>query len=429
MLSERYRHFKVESTSEELLPFSGLVNYAGYIASTGILDMCDKTLPLPGSGNGFLPSYFLLDFVLMLTGGGNALEDSRVLRDDMGLLRLLDIDKLPAPETLGKWLYRTGERCPGGLEQLNRNLCSFLMDEECREEYTLDIDATEIVADKKDAKYTYKGNPGYMPILGHLAENDLVVGMWYRNGNVAPADDNLEFIKYCRSQMPERKRITRLRADAASYQAAIFDYCTGSEIGFAVRAVMDSSVYSAIAALSDTDWLEYKGDIEVARTVHTMNESKHPFELVVVRRKLKPGDQLRLDNNADYRYFAIATNMEEMDSIDIIAFYNQRGDACENRIKELKLDFGMELMPCSDIRANAIFAWLCILAYNLFVVFRQTVLPAKWCRVRAKKMRWIFFNIAGRVVRHGRQLILKIPEYHFKRYIDIRNRIVRFAEC
>ncbi len=49
----------------------------------------------------------------------------------------------------------------------------------CRlEGYTLDIDATGIAAEKESAKMTYKGYTGYMPIVGHLAENGLI---WVMN--------------------------------------------------------------------------------------------------------------------------------------------------------------------------------------------------------------------------------------------------------
>lgn len=36
------------------------------------------------------------------------------------------------------------------------------------EDYTLDADATGILGEKEDAKYTYKGDKGYMPMLGYL---------------------------------------------------------------------------------------------------------------------------------------------------------------------------------------------------------------------------------------------------------------------
>ena len=66
-----------------------------------------------------------------------------------------------------------------------------------------------------------------MPIVGHLAENGLVVYDEFRQGNTTPSARNLEFIKDCERQIPKGKRIGYLRADAASYQAEIFNHCEG----------------------------------------------------------------------------------------------------------------------------------------------------------------------------------------------------------
>jgi hypothetical protein len=52
-----------------------------------------------------------------------------------------------------------------------------------------------------------------MPIIGHLAENALVGGDEFRDGNESPATRNPAFLKYCIRQMPNGKRITGLRSD------------------------------------------------------------------------------------------------------------------------------------------------------------------------------------------------------------------------
>jgi hypothetical protein len=68
----------------------------------------------------------------------------------------------------------------------------------------LTIDATGIVAKKQSAKMTYKGFKGYMPIVGHIADNGLVLGDEFRERNVAPATRNIDFIKYCKC--PKERR-------------------------------------------------------------------------------------------------------------------------------------------------------------------------------------------------------------------------------
>jgi hypothetical protein len=35
-----------------------------------------------------------------------------------------------------------------------------------------------------------------------------------------------------------------------------------------------------------------------------------------------------------------------------VHFYNQRAEDSENRIKELKIDFGAKQMPCADFNAK-----------------------------------------------------------------------------
>lgn len=119
---------------------------------------------------------------------------------------------------------------------MQRRLLRKLLKKEARNEYTLDIDATQIIAEKEAAQWTYQGEKGYMPLVGTLAENGLIVGDEFRDGNAAPAAGNLEFIRYCEQQMPAGKRIVAVRADSAAYQAAIFNACEDEKKCFAIGA-------------------------------------------------------------------------------------------------------------------------------------------------------------------------------------------------
>lgn len=67
------------------------------------------------------------------------------------------------------------------------------------------MDATGIAAEKQSAQMTYKGYTGYMPMVGHLAENGLIGGDEFREGNESPGAGNLAFVKYCERQLPQGK--------------------------------------------------------------------------------------------------------------------------------------------------------------------------------------------------------------------------------
>jgi hypothetical protein len=62
-----------------------------------------------------------------------------------------------------------------GLGQVRDMLNHRMMKRDKTEVYTLDADATGIVAEKADAFYTYKGDKGYMPMLGLLYELKLCI--------------------------------------------------------------------------------------------------------------------------------------------------------------------------------------------------------------------------------------------------------------
>jgi len=115
-------------------------------------------------------------------GGGRAIEDIREIKVDEGLRELLCIEKIPSSDAFYSWLRRMGKgNGLKALEQFNRfYLHNQLKREKEIKDYTLDIDATAISGQKKEAEMTYKGFKGYMPIVGHLAENELVIYAEFR---------------------------------------------------------------------------------------------------------------------------------------------------------------------------------------------------------------------------------------------------------
>ena len=170
-----------------------------------------------------------------------------------------------------------------------------------------------------------------MPIVGHIAENGLILGDEFREGNVTPATRNLAFIKYCVSHMPKGKRIKFLRSDSAAYQADIINYCENEGIEFAIGADLDEAVLEAIRTISNEDWAPYKNGY-IAETIHSMNKTEKAFRLIVIRRAFQCN--LFAEEEMSVKYTVIATN--RMESAEgVVKWYNQRGDCSENRIKEL----------------------------------------------------------------------------------------------
>ena len=424
MIRQTVLPFKLEKTKDTITSHAGLALLGEFCVGLGLLDFTDSYLPKPGSGAGFRASEYVFPLVLMLNGGGRSLEDVRVIRDDTGLREILSLDRVPTSDAIGDWLRKVSDTggLPG-LKKVNQKLLKRGMKYDGLKGYTLDIDATGIEAEKQSAKMTYKGFKGYMPIVGHLAENGLIVGEEFREGNVAPAARNLEFLKYCVRQMPKGKKITAFRADGASYQADIVNYCNKWDIDFAIGGELDEAVLRAIYSIPETSWTPYK-DGHIAETVHCMNRTKKSFRIIVVRRPYQ--SRLFDENDIESKYTVIATNMAGS-AQEVLQWYNQRGDSSENRIKELKIGFGMERMPCGQTKANAVFFRIGALSYNIYRLFLMKTLDKSWRKHQVQTIRWRLYQIAGKVVDHSNRIFLKVRRSYYNLFAAIRLKTWEFA--
>ena len=98
-----------------------------------------------------------------------------------------------------------------------------------------------------------------------------------------------------------------------------------------------------------------------------------------IKRKNAPGKTLSLfaddPDIQGWRYGAMVTSLS-LPAEEIWRVYRGRAD-CENRIKELKNDFGLDSFNLNSFYATQAALGFAMLAYNLMSVFRQAVMRAK----------------------------------------------------
>ena len=157
-----------------------------------------------------------------------------------------------------------------------------------------------------------------------------------------------------------------------------------------------------------------------------MNKTKKAFRLIVIRRPVQ--QPLFAAETPPERYTVIASNREESTEATV-RWYNRRGETSENRIKELKIGFGLERLPCGTLKANTVFFRIGVFAYNLFVLFKLLALPSAWQTFQVRTVRWRLYQIAGKVVTHARMMFLKVQEGIFAVFDDIRTRCAEVAQA
>lgn len=437
MIQQTVFPFKIKTTKQRLTAHGGLALMAELNHGIGLRELADRYLRAPGSNGGFDPSEIVDAVVLMLQGGGRSLEDLRELKDEEGLMELIGREQIPEPDTVGDWLRRMGDPQGGqlGLEGLDRvrdKINERVLRRDGIKEYTLDADATEIVGEKADALFTYNGNKGYMPMLGFLYETGVCILDEFREGNVAPAFGQKEFYLQCKERMPRGKGIGYYRGDSASYQAGLFNQLEEDGVKYGITVDQDKAVKLAIGLISSGGWKEpVKGcGYELGETVHCMNGTKGVFRLVVKRWVVRQGELF--EDGGPYAYHAIATNWleGEKDTHEVLEWHNQRGQA-ENFNKELKIGLGMERMPCGQSYANAVFFRIGVIAYNLFIGFKRLACPESWMKQTIATFRWKMVQVAGRIVKHAGEVVLKlmIDLEKLERFQGIRKRSFELNIC
>ena len=429
MIQQGILPFKLEITEEEITPRSGLVLYGEVLRALKVKKRVEKYYPKPGSNRGYEAWRFIEPLLMMLYGGGRHIEDIREIRDDEALRELLGMDKMPSLSTYGDWLVRMGKE--GGLEataQINKEVVARVSLGDKEENYTLDVDATVIEAEKKAAHKTYKYVRGYQPTLGFIAENSLVLAYEFREGNVPAQAKAVEFLEACEKACPETKRIAAIRSDSAFYQAEVVNWCEKNGKKYTITADKDRGVKEAIETV--TDWerlLSPEGEDtgrEVGTAIHIMRKTEEAFRLVVQRWK---NEQMDLFSPQQWCYQVIATNFDELEAEEVVWWHNQRGQA-ENLIKELKIGFGMEQMTSGNFLANALYFSLGVLVYNTAQAQKLLFMEKSWHRTTIATIRWKLVQIAGKVVRHGRQVVLKLvaSQEKLEIYLQIRQRCLGF---
>lgn len=201
--------------------------------------------------------------------------------------------------------------------------------------------------------------------------------------------------------------------DSAGYQANIFNYCEETGKTFAIGGRLDELTLKAIEAIPESGW-KHHADCATAETTHSMNGTHKAFRLIVVKYKR----QAELFDDQP-KYHVIASNQVES-TADTLIRHRSRGEASKNGIKELKISFGVERMPCGQFEANATFFRIGVIAHNLLVLFKHSAPGGNWQRHQMTTVCWRLSHLPGKLVRHARTLTLKIAAEFVKLFRDIR---------
>jgi hypothetical protein len=130
------------------------------------------------------------------------------------------------------------------------------------------------------------------------------------------------------------------------------------------------------------------------------------MRVIVRKERPHPGAQLRFSDIDGHRFTCFATSARGGQLADLELRHRRRA-RCEDRIRAAK-DTGLRNLPLQGFNQNQLWCEIVAMACELLAWMQMLALPGPARRWEPKRLRLRLFSAAGRLVRGGRRLRLRI---------------------
>jgi hypothetical protein len=416
----------------------------GLVSQAGVL-LLAETLRVTGLGGGLSaglarwrapravhdPGKILTDLVVTLALGGDCLADAAVLRaqpelagpvaSDPVISRLVSALAAEGPRALRAirraraaareqaWAL-AGDRAPGADGSL----------------IPVDIDATIVLAhsEKEKAAPTWKKTYGFHP-LAAFADHGAGAGgeplaIVLRPGNAGSntASEHIEVTRLALAQLPARLRrraLIRTDSGGGTHDFVKWLASPSRRLHYSVGMTITEDTQDAILTLPERVWepaYDAGGQVRpgawVAELTGLLDLAGWPEGMRVIVRKERPhpGAQLRFTDIDGHRFTAFATDAKTGQLADLELRHRRRA-RCEDRIRCAK-DTGLRNLPLHGFAQNQLWCELVAMASELTTWMQMLALDGTARTWEPKRLRLRLFSAAGRIVRGGRRLRLRL---------------------
>jgi Transposase DDE domain group 1 len=419
-------------TGKPVSGWGGLVALMRYLERRGVRQVLGCALPDGRTSPNQIPvvDLVLALFAAVLTGGRRFAHVERLRSDDV-VRTILGLKRMPSAMTLTRYF---GGVVRAQVEHLSEVLGQFVFGQLKRPALgaTLDLDSTvfERYGHQEGSLKGYNphkhGRPSHHPLLAMLAEAKQVLHVWLRSGNTASARGVKAFLAETLVRVPEDFRWYAVRADSGFFISEFLDELERRELPYAIAVRMNQPLRRTVAGIRQ--WQSFAQGLEAGETIYQAHGWSAPRRLVVVRELLRERPEARgrkLLEVPGYTFHVLVTTLE-LSPVQTWQFYNSRAES-ENRLKELKEDFGADgFCLQSFYGTEAAFRLICFL-FNLIGDFKREVTQDAAPRLSA--LRTKVFIIGGILGSEGHHKLLRLGlrDRWRERFVDLLDRIATLA--
>jgi hypothetical protein len=261
-------------------------------------------------------------------------------------------------------------------------------------------------------------------MLAVWAEMDVILADEFRDGNVPAMMAPRPVAQRAFAALPAGIESYYFRGDSACHESDLVAWLRDDEraggpkgfIGFAIGARMSQALQAAILKIPEETWeaygKEHPNEIRECAEVDFVpgEKSEHkdtkPLRYVAIRIR-KRQEELFADGSK-VKHFAIVSNIGEWKPGRLIEWHREKAGTIEGIHDVVKNELAGGVMPSKYFGANAAWLRLAVISHNVLTALKRLALPAELLRARPKRLRFLIFNTAGRLVHHARQVMLRL---------------------
>ena len=405
-----------EFSDKKVTPWGGMRVFKEFLDQTGIREQLRAAgLPQPMSNCGYDPVMMMESFWVTVWLGGVRFSHTAIVRFDDALKDIFGWARVPCVSTYTRFFKKFKRE---EVDNIFNNINRWFFEQIPVRSFTLDLDSTVMTryGTQEGSVVGYnpqkRGRRSHHPIIAFIADLRMVAHSWLRPGNASSANGVKTFLSET-MRILGKHRIGLLRADAGFFDGSFLDYVEFNELLYIIAVKMNRILKEKI--VSPGRWLKLDGGIDVAEFEYQAQCWQKARRIVVVRQLVKERPQAGgkyLFDMHDYRYQAYSTNLT-LPAAEVWRLYRGRADS-ENRIEELKYDFGLDGFCLDQFYATEAAFRSVMVSYNVISLFRQAVLGVK-IQPRLATIRFQCFAIGSWIGKKYRKNILRVSLAHKRR--------------
>lgn len=424
---------EIEFSDKPVTAWGGMIEMKQLLDKTNIRAILSSLdLPQSHSNNSISSIDIIESFFVCVWIGCFKFSHIATVRLDETLKRIFGWRRVASGTTMGRFFQKFNiENSTSVFVKLNEWFFNQLV----FDNYTLDVDSTVITryGDEQGAHKGYnpkkRGRNSHHPLFAFVSDLRMVANCWLRSGNTSSSNNVEAFLEETFTIL-KNKKVGLFRADSGFFSHKILEFIEAKSISYVIAAKMHSRMQEKVAGIRT--WLQMEdSNLWIAEFTYKAIKWDKPRRIVVIRQskivnKNATGKQLTLYQEDDayynWRYHCFATN-QSLPAIEIWHQYKRRGDA-ENRIKELKEDFGAEGFNMDSFYATEAAIRMVCMSYNLMSLFRQVTHQTP-IQPKLTTLRFNCFAVGSWVIKDGRKEKLKmsVPNERRKWYQGLFDKI------